>query len=120
MMKRRNLKAAGIGVACILVAVTVIATLPEPAVTKAKFERIRTGMTMEEVVAAIELPPTCRLGIQKNNKGGSIEFDLWFNPDGSGFEVSIDDEKGVCDKAWYDSTETTREKLRRLVHWPWW
>ena len=116
-MNRRNLIAAGIVAACVGVGLGVLATLPESRISKMTYERIKKGMTAEQVQAVVGMPPTDEIAVR--DAGHMSLHAAWTNPDGSGFAVFVD-EAGLYEKTWYDSNETIGEKIRRWVRWPWW
>jgi hypothetical protein len=115
---KRNMVAACIVAAGIIAMLAVLTTLPESPVSKATYERIEKGMTMDEVQAIVGMPPTDDLDARSSHR--TTTFAWWTNPDGSGFHVIIDERDGVCDKTWIDSTETIGEKLKRWVRWTRW
>jgi len=116
-MKRRHLIAAGIVAAGIIAVLAVLATLPESRISKVTYERIKKGMTAEQVQTLVGMPPTDEIAVR--DAGRMSLHAAWTNPDGSGFAVFVD-EAGLYEKTWYDSNETIGEKIRRWVRWPWW
>lgn len=140
---KQYLTATGIVAACIGVVLGVLAIMPEAAITKAKFERVEVGMTLESVEAAFGRPADETLTVPdwplddaepRRDTRFAPSTDcrgvlVWRNEDGSGAGIYFVQPGGnylerragrVYHKNWQDSAETIGEKLRRWVRWPWW
>jgi hypothetical protein len=106
--KRRYLFSAAALVACVCVAVGVLAALPRSGVTKANFDRIEYEMTREEVEAILGEP-------EQGMHGGGVVVFQWRRVDGAIIHVVM--ELGaVADKQFHSSTETIADKFRRWLH----
>ena len=107
--KFRYLISAAVLVACVCLALAVVANLPpRPGVTKANFDRIEVGMTYAEVTAIF------------GNSGYAFD-------DGIAIRIFADDRSIACvdfaddsvtSKAWHSSPESIPDKLRRWLNLP--
>jgi hypothetical protein len=106
--KRRYLISAAVLVACVGVALGVMAMLPPSPVTRASIDRIEKGMTYAEVKAIFGEP------FKVDADGGT-----WQHADGLVVFVWIADDR-VFDTGFFQihPTETIPDKLRRWLHLP--
>jgi hypothetical protein len=85
------------------------------AVTKANFDRIEKGMTLAKVEELFGKKGAVFYGYV--NKSACF----WENEDRSYAIVIFDESRRVVEKAqWGGSPESIGDKIRRLLHWPWW
>lgn len=117
MSKKSYLNCGAALVACVCVALVVLAILPPPgtrsAVTKMNFDRIEPGMTVPEVKAILG-PETVLSSFKRDDE----EYHTWMNPDdGSIADLAFSD--GKLDEAkWTPSRHTLADKLRRWLRLP--
>src|SRR5438552_2519853 len=106
-MRKRYLVVAGLFAS--LASVVFVAALlmsGGPGVTKADFDRIEEGMTLQEVEQILGKPGTYTWG------GFYWHFD-----DGAGAFVVFDfNGASAGHKTWQDSTESPLDKIRRWLH----
>jgi hypothetical protein len=123
-MKRRYLIAACILATGIIAVLAVLVTLPETGVTKAKFERVEQGWTVEAIESEFGMPATETVGYTLSTGDEHVDviyvWKRWRNEDGSGADVCVTRGGIVYGKEWRDSEETMGQKLKRWVRWPWW
>ena len=111
-MKRRYLIVAVSFAAIACLAVGVLAVLPpRPGVTKANFDRIEIGMTLEEVERIFGRPSDMLAGASKDDP---TVFRNWLVSLDSGAAVDFRAER-VYAKQWQDRS-TIFEKIRRWLH----
>jgi len=116
--KRRYLISAGILVACVCVALGVLAMLPpRPGVTKANFDRIEKGMTMATVNEVFGKEPLLLGGIAFGTLHNCYARETWFHENGASATLWFHNDS-VTDTRWRDSTESITDKLRRWLHLP--
>jgi hypothetical protein len=78
----------------------------QPGVTRANFDRIKEGMTLQEVEQIFGGPGTYTWGGY-----------WWQSDDGARVFVEINGDS-AGQKSWVDKTESTLDKLRRWLHLP--
>jgi hypothetical protein len=95
----------------VAVIVGVLSMLPpRSGVTKANFDRIENGMTLEEVETILGGPAHWQGKIER------WHFYKWRCDDGATANVTMYvTREVVCAGRWIDSTETIREKIRRWL-----
>jgi hypothetical protein len=106
MRKRRLLLIASLPLA-VAVIIGVLAMLPErPGLTKANFDRIEEGMTLQEVEYIFGRPGRYTWGgyCWQTDDGARTFVVFDFNGDSAGHKI------------WEDSTESPLDKLRRWLH----
>jgi hypothetical protein len=115
--KHRYFISATVLVACACVALGMLAMLPpQPGVTKANFDRIENGMTLQEVERILAAK-----GVYFN---GGTTIDprtppplFWLHVNGMSIAVQFNNAK-VTSKHFRESTETAFDKVRRWLHFP--
>jgi hypothetical protein len=109
--KRRYLISASVLVACVCIALGVLAMLPsQPGVTKADFDRIEKGMLSHEVELILGKPMQPHMRDLDRH-----DMDTWRASDGSWIRIDYFRDT-VTKKRWVDSSFT--DKLRRWLHLP--
>jgi hypothetical protein len=107
----------------VVVAVVVLFTLADGPVGRASYDKIQVGMSREEVVAIIGLPPGNHAtdfytAVSAERIGHSVggESLSWISNTGM-IEVGLDDQKKVCSNAYWrlEAQHSLRAKLRS-----WW
>jgi hypothetical protein len=123
MTKKRWIVLAGMLAAGGCLTLAVLALLPpRPGVTRANFERIEHGMTLEEVEKILggEGPDSPVLGpLDMNMKTSGPVTELhWVHPDRTTLvAVDFDGDNRVVRKwYWEESPPTFMQKLKRLLH----
>jgi hypothetical protein len=112
--KRRYVVCAAIFAACVCIALGVLAMMPHgPGVTKVNFDRIKKGMTFEEVETIFGTSP-----MAVTPPEFAIRDSEWLDHlDGP--SASLCFENGALrDKSWNPSVETFTDRLRRWLHLP--
>jgi hypothetical protein len=111
MTRKRCLIVAGLLVALICAGSTVTLLIPsmpsnQPGVTKANFDRIEEGMTLQEVEQIFGRPGTYTWSC------------YWWQADGARVFVEFDYNGASAGRKtwWEDSTEPILDKLRRWLH----
>ena len=111
-MRKRLLLAAGTMAGLVGVVLVVLTMLPpNTGVTKANFDRIKDGMTMNEVELIFGEESKWSTG----RIGGSI-IEIWESADGASACVRFRED--VASKTWTPSSETIPDKIRRWLHIP--
>lgn len=109
-MRKRYFIAAGLIAAFFCLTLVVLAILPaRPGVTKANFDRIEKGMTLDMAVSILGDP----LG-SFGSEDHRLHF--WQHDDGSRVRVFTCDGV-VVSMTWIESSETVLERLRRWLQW---
>jgi hypothetical protein len=120
MMRKRLFMIAGILVSVAWIVYITLAILPPwPGVTKENFDRIRDGMTSDDVVAILGNSGMTDIPFEWPNNPHMVTY--WVNPDRA--NVTILFEHGlVISKTWHDPMEDENgfDRFRRRIHWPWW
>ena len=102
MTRKRLFVIAGIFVSVVCIVLATLAMLPSrPGVTKANFDRIEKGMTRPEVESIFG---------RKESKG------FWRADNGACAFVNFNLSGHAVDMGWWDSEETTWEKMLRWLH----
>lgn len=113
--KRRYLLSAAVLAACVCLALGVLAMLPpRPGVTKANFDRVEVGMTIDEANSVFGGKWN---GDVSSSNGRRIAY-IWIGPDGSEAFINVSGEIVTAGKDWHPATETFSDKLRRWLHLP--
>jgi hypothetical protein len=98
----------------IAVTLGVLAMLPPgPGVTKANYDRIQTGMSVQDVELLLGGTALPFHGFPHRGS----EIFVWQGDDGALAFVEIAD-SSVISKQWHPSTESMTDKLRRWLHLP--
>ena len=128
-MKKRLILIAAVPL-IIALTVAVFAMLPpSPGVTKANFDRIHEGMTLDEVREILGndsvIVPTGHMFSGNTAARERFQQELrlitthsWRSDDGAYAEIEFRNDVAKNKKLWIDSTETMWQKIRRWLHLP--
>jgi hypothetical protein len=112
-MKKRLLISAGIVAACGGAILAALALLPpRPGVTKANFDRLEKGMTIEEVEAIFNFEP------DQDNLTRMQGQRVWINEHEGLAVVTFNTDGKVVELRW--SARPPLGRFAHLIHWPWW
>src|ERR1700722_18496655 len=129
-MKKRHLLLLGsLPVAVVAILGVLAVASPSPRVTKANFDRVQEGMTLNEVRGILGkdsiIVPNGHTIIYSGTRASYehfkrelrlINIHSWRGDDGAYAEIEFRNDVAIRRKLWSDSTETTWQKIRRVLH----
>jgi hypothetical protein len=114
MTKKRWMVLASLLAAGVCLTLAVLALLPpRPGVTKANFDRIEEGMTLDEINTILGRSPDNV--IEKNNQGEIWQY--WTDYDGEVW-ILLGNDSTLSDKRWIAYEGTFLQKVRQWLRLP--
>jgi hypothetical protein len=95
-----------------------------PGVTKANFDKLQEGMSIEQVETWLGADSRRLFGFGRSGLGASTFNQTWIADDGAraaitfSLQYGVDEDWKVASMTWTDSTETTWQRIRRWLRIP--